>query len=146
MDIKTRVCRQPAGVFRVVVTHHPFISPPRDPRADVIRRGDQYIDELEDCGMLPRLAADVERELEGAGSRAGRGEVLERPSEAELAVLRLLASELSARDIGARLFLSANTVRTHTRAIYRKLGVNSRADAVARATVLGLLDEAQSPR
>ena len=104
------------------------------------------LDELEDCGMLPRLASDVERELHRAGSRADQGEVLEKPSEAELAVLRLLASELSARDIGGRLFLSANTVRTHTRAIYRKLGVNSRAEAVARATMLGLLDEAQSPR
>ena len=46
--------------------------------------------------------------------------MLETPSEAELAVLRLLTSELSARDIGGRLFLSANTVRTHTRAIYRE--------------------------
>ena len=92
--------------------------------------------------MLPRLASDVQRELDLAGSRAERGEVLERPSEAELAVLRLLASELSARDIGGPLFLSANTVRTHTRAIYRKLGVNSRAEAVARATVLGLHGDA----
>jgi LuxR family maltose regulon positive regulatory protein len=114
--------------------------------SEALRLAQLELDELEDCGMLLRLAAEVERELEGAGSRADQGEVLERPSEAELAVLRLLASELSARDIGARLFLSANTVRTHTRAIYRKLGVNSRADAVARATVLGLLDEAQSPR
>ena len=71
--------------------------------------------------------------------------MLETPSEAELAVLRLLTSELSARDIGGRLFLSANTVRTHTRAIYRKIGVNSRAEAVARATALGLLDDAPSP-
>ena len=100
------------------------------------------LDEFEDCGMLQRLASDVERELELAGARAEQGEVLERPSEAELAVLRLLASELSARDIGGRLFLSANTVRTHTRAIYRKLGVNSRAEAVARATVLGLRGDA----
>jgi LuxR family maltose regulon positive regulatory protein len=102
--------------------------------------------DLEDCGALPRLAFDVERELERASSRAYRGEALERPSGAELAVLRLLASELSARDIGGRLFLSANTIHTHTRAIYRKLGVNSRTEAVARATVLGLLDDAQSPR
>ena len=99
--------------------------------------------ELEDCGTLPTLASDVERELEEASSRADRGKVLERPSEAELAVLRLLASELSARDIGGRLFLSTNTIRTHTRAIYRKLGVNSRAEAVARASALSLLDEAE---
>jgi len=100
------------------------------------------LDELEDCGMLPQLASEVEREFELAGARAEQGEVLEQPSEAELAVLHLLASELSARDIGGQLFLSANTVRTHTRAIYRKLGVNSRAEAVARATVLGLRGDA----
>jgi LuxR family maltose regulon positive regulatory protein len=97
--------------------------------------------ELADSGTLPRLASDVEQELELANSRADQGEVLEGPSEAELAVLRKLSSELSARDIGGELFLSANTVRTHTRAIYRKLGVNTRADAVARAAVLGLLGD-----
>ena len=97
------------------------------------------LERLYDCGMLPALADDVEQELDDASSRADQGEILESPSEAELAVLRLLASELSAREIGSRLFLSANTVRTHTRAIYRKLGVNSRAEAVARATLLDLL-------
>jgi LuxR family maltose regulon positive regulatory protein len=56
-------------------------------------------------------------------------------------VLRLLGSDLSVRGIGSALFISHNTVRTHTRAIYRKLGVNSRPDAVARATALGLLGE-----
>ena len=49
------------------------------------------------------------------------------------------------REIGGELFLSPNTVRTHTRAIYRKLGVSSRADAVARAGELGLLREPESP-
>ena len=43
------------------------------------------------------------------------------------------------------LFLSPNTVRSHTRAIYRKLGVNSRPDAVARADMLDLLGETESP-
>jgi LuxR family maltose regulon positive regulatory protein len=99
--------------------------------------------EIADCGFLEQVAANVERNLEVAGDRFEHGEVLDRPSEAQLAVLRLLASELSARDIGGRLFVSANTVRTHTQAIYRKLGVNSRSEAVARATVLGLLDDVQ---
>jgi LuxR family maltose regulon positive regulatory protein len=60
-------------------------------------------------------------------------------SERELAVLRLLPSRLSQREIAAELFVSFNTVKTHMRAIFRKLGVASRPDAVARARELGLL-------
>ena len=60
-------------------------------------------------------------------------------------MLRLLAGELSTREIGERLFLSQNTIRSHRRALYQKLGVHSRADAVARATALGLLEQTQSP-
>jgi LuxR family transcriptional regulator, maltose regulon positive regulatory protein len=61
-------------------------------------------------------------------------------------VLRLLTSDLSAREIGAKLFLSLNTVRSYMRGIFRKLGVNSRAEAVARAGALGLLGQTESPR
>jgi DNA-binding CsgD family transcriptional regulator len=68
------------------------------------------------------------------------------PSPAELKVLRLLATDLTAREIAAQLYLSANTVRSHTRALYRKLGVRTRADAVARAAKLGLLEQTESPR
>jgi ATP/maltotriose-dependent transcriptional regulator MalT len=60
-------------------------------------------------------------------------------SERELAVLRLLGSRLSQREIAAELYISFNTVKTHTRAIFRKLGVASRAEAVNRARELGLL-------
>jgi LuxR family maltose regulon positive regulatory protein len=60
-------------------------------------------------------------------------------SERELDVLRLLPSKLSQREIAAELYVSFNTVRTHTRVIFRKLGVTSRAEAVARARELGLL-------
>ena len=66
---------------------------------------------------------------------------LEEPTEAELNVLRLLSTDLSQREIGARLYLSVNTVKTHTRTLYRKLGVTSREGAVERATALGLLDD-----
>jgi LuxR family transcriptional regulator, maltose regulon positive regulatory protein len=100
--------------------------------------------ELGDSGRLPSIAAEIEGELEQAKARADSGELMAPPSDAELAVLRLLVTDLSVREIGAELFLSPNTVRSHTRALYRKLGVQSRADAVARATALGLLAEAES--
>ena len=60
-------------------------------------------------------------------------------SEREMAVLRLLASTLSQREIGSMLFISLNTVKTHSKSIFRKLGVATRADAVARARELHLI-------
>jgi LuxR family transcriptional regulator, maltose regulon positive regulatory protein len=60
-------------------------------------------------------------------------------TERELEVLRLLQGTLSLRDIGRELYLSPNTIKTHTRALYRKLGVSDRQDAVARARHLGLM-------
>jgi LuxR family maltose regulon positive regulatory protein len=60
-------------------------------------------------------------------------------SERELVVLRLLASELSQREIGAELYISLNTVKGHTRNIFRKLDVANRAEAVARGRELALL-------
>jgi ATP/maltotriose-dependent transcriptional regulator MalT len=71
--------------------------------------------------------------------------VIDLPSAAELIVLPLLATELSLREISARLYLSPNTVKTHTRTLYRKLGVTSREEAVSRATAFGLLDSIDSP-
>ena len=106
----------------------------------------EAIGELGDSGTVPHLADEVERELVRATGRAESGAILDPPSTAELTVLRLLASDLSTREIGGQLFLSPNTIRTHTRAIYRKLAVNSRVDAVARAEALGLLRQAESPR
>ena len=55
------------------------------------------------------------------------------------AVLRLLGSELDGPDVARELSVSLNTLRTHTRNIYAKLGVNSRRAAVRRAQELGLL-------
>jgi LuxR family maltose regulon positive regulatory protein len=64
-------------------------------------------------------------------------------SERELDVLRLLATDLDGPDIARRLFVSVNTMRTHTRSIYAKLGVNSRRAAVSRAEELGLLSRSR---
>jgi LuxR family maltose regulon positive regulatory protein len=60
-------------------------------------------------------------------------------SERELEVIRLLDGDLSGPDIARELFVSLNTVRTHTKSIYTKLGVNSRRAAISRARELHLL-------
>lgn len=60
-------------------------------------------------------------------------------TDSELRVLGYLASNYSVPEIARELYLSKNTVKTHTRHIYSKLSVNSRTDAVARARSLGLL-------
>ncbi|HTQ90875.1 MAG TPA: tetratricopeptide repeat protein [Streptosporangiaceae bacterium] len=60
-------------------------------------------------------------------------------SDRELEVLRLLATELTGPEIARHLFVSVNTLRTHTKHIFTKLGVNTRQAAVRRGTELGLL-------
>ena len=65
--------------------------------------------------------------------------LVERLSERELEVLRLMADGLKYQEIAGKLVISLNTVRHHTRNIYGKLEVNSRAQAIARAHDLGLL-------
>jgi LuxR family maltose regulon positive regulatory protein len=107
-----------------------------------LRSARTELDDLVDSGRVQALMVEVGRELEAASARARSGEVLELPSEAELAVLRLLATDKSTREIGEHLFLSPHTVRSHRRALYRKLGVTSRAEVIARATALGLLEQA----
>jgi len=59
---------------------------------------------------------------------------------AELRTLHFLPTHLSFREIGERVSVSANTVKTQANAVYRKLDVSGRSDAVARARQLGLLD------
>jgi LuxR family maltose regulon positive regulatory protein len=61
---------------------------------------------------------------------------------AELRVLALMPTHLSFREMGRGLHVSANTVKTHAHAVYRKLDVCSRSEAVVRARSTGLLDDA----
>jgi LuxR family maltose regulon positive regulatory protein len=60
-------------------------------------------------------------------------------------VLRGLAAGLSRREIGNQLNISLNTVKTHTRELYRKLGATSQSEAVSRGEALGLLGEPSQP-
>ena len=65
-------------------------------------------------------------------------------SQAEARVLRYLPTKLSVPEIADEMYLSVNTVKTHMRHVYDKLGVHRRHEAVERARALGLL--APSPR
>jgi LuxR family maltose regulon positive regulatory protein len=64
---------------------------------------------------------------------------LEALSDSEIRVLRYLPTNLTAAQIAGELYVSHNTVRTHMRHLYEKLGTHTRADTVARARALGLL-------
>jgi len=85
--------------------------------------------------MLQARLADLDRRLARPSREADTTEPL---TEREVVVLRMLGGTLSLREIGNELYVSANTVKTHTQAIYRKLGVSSRHDAVARGKRLGI--------
>jgi LuxR family transcriptional regulator, maltose regulon positive regulatory protein len=99
----------------------------------------ELIGEARDAGALAGLADRLHDELDAA--RASESQHPAEPlSPAELAVLRQLP-ERTVREIAETLFLSPNTIKSHIRSIYRKLGVNSREDAATRATALGLLGE-----
>ena len=74
-----------------------------------------------------------------AVDQTAAGVVVDPLSERELQVLRLLATDLDGPDVARRLVVSVNTLRTHTRNIYAKLGVNSRRAAIRRAGELHLL-------
>ena len=65
---------------------------------------------------------------------------------AELRLLPLLATHLSFREIGERLYVSRNTIKTQAISVYRKLGVSSRSDAIDEAARLGLVDAAVEAR
>lgn len=101
----------------------------------------RVVRECPDPGWLPERLAGLRRSLRAAAPRpgTGTGDGASALSEREAALLPLLAGTLSLREIGAVLHVSVNTVKTHSRLLYRKLEVTSRDDAVRRARQLGLL-------
>jgi LuxR family transcriptional regulator, maltose regulon positive regulatory protein len=97
----------------------------------------RVVERCGDPGILTEMLARAEQALR-APARAPRAETDEL-TERELAVLRLLPGERSQRGIGEALYLSINTVKTYVRGIYRKLGVGTREEAVARGRERGLI-------
>ncbi|MDD7968334.1 LuxR C-terminal-related transcriptional regulator [Actinomycetospora lemnae] len=86
------------------------------------------------------FAVDLLERLTGRPADRGARPALAEPlTEREATMLRYLASTLSNPEIAAELYVSVNTVKTHQRAVYRKLGATGRREAVHRARRLGLL-------
>ena len=73
-----------------------------------------------------------------------RPELIDPLSDRELDVLRLLGSDLDGPAIARELVVSLNTVRTHTKHIYTKLGVNNRRAAISKAHQLHLLSRSRN--
>jgi LuxR family maltose regulon positive regulatory protein len=114
--------------------------------ADVRRR----LSGFADPGLMRQWVDEEETALGGGATAPApplplptpdgvRGGPVEPLSPREREILHLLRSEFSQPEIAAHLFVSYNTTKTHTRTIYRKLGVTSRSAAVARARALGYL-------
>ena len=92
------------------------------------------LDSCPDPGMLPERLAALERSAADPTPKPRRG--AERSRARDPANAR---GPLSERDIGRELYLSHNTIHSHTRSIYRKLGASSRSEALASARELGLI-------
>ncbi|HEV7805526.1 MAG TPA: LuxR C-terminal-related transcriptional regulator [Solirubrobacteraceae bacterium] len=85
--------------------------------------------------LAARLEAFAAARAPAAPRSAGPDEL----SARELEVLRAIAGPGSLREVADALYISRNTIKTHTRALYAKLGAGTRADAVRRGRELGLL-------
>jgi LuxR family maltose regulon positive regulatory protein len=89
--------------------------------------------------LLGAFPLDESEQATSTKSKVDQSELIEPLSEREIEVLQLVAEGLTSREIAARLYLSPNTVKVHTRNINSKLGVNSRVKAVVKARTLGIL-------
>jgi len=102
----------------------------------MLREVDAILRRRPGLGSLPAQAAELLATVSTAGRESPGATAL---TAAELHVLPLLTTHLTFREIGARLYLSHHTVKSHAISTYRKLGVTSRGAAVEQARNVGLL-------
>jgi LuxR family maltose regulon positive regulatory protein len=106
-----------------------------DGAAAALNQADRIMRQRPDLGNLPGIVETL---------RARAGQIRDTTvgastlTAAELRLVPLLPTHLSMRQIGDRLHISRNTVKSELVSLYRKLGVSSRSDAVARTNGLGL--------
>jgi LuxR family maltose regulon positive regulatory protein len=95
-------------------------------------------------GLLVDDARELRKRVAATSGSAGAWAMS--LTSAELRLLPYLATHLTFPEIGERLFLSRNTVKTEAVSIYRKLGASSRSQAIERAIEVGLLDRSIYPQ
>jgi LuxR family maltose regulon positive regulatory protein len=100
------------------------------------RRASAMVDRYRDLGTIHDRVASVEAALEAPADNPLLGS---RPTPAELRVLRMLDSDRTFAEIASELYVSRDTVKSHARRLYRRLGETTRKDAVAAARERGLL-------
>jgi LuxR family transcriptional regulator, maltose regulon positive regulatory protein len=127
---------QPVGLAHALIRHARVLGAlgEHQAAASAIGEARAVVDSCPDPGVLDTWVTALEAPHRSRSRQGERG-----LSERELTVLRALTGPLSERDIARELYLSHNTVHSHARSIYRKLGVTSRAEAVSQARELGLL-------
>jgi LuxR family transcriptional regulator, maltose regulon positive regulatory protein len=112
----------------------------RSARELVIEAGELLNRAADPGSTVPRLLEQAERSLRLVSQPDGLSLVVaEELTAREQTVLGLLPSGLTSGEIGNELGLSRNTIKTHTKSLYRKLGATGRREAVARGRRLGLL-------
>ena len=140
--LKTRKLRprlSPWVTLQVMLELAPvrFSQGDQDGARDLLKDAQAILTANPDAGTLADQLQRLERSLGRSSQRpAIFGVSL---TDRELAVLRLLPSELTHRAIAGELFVSLNTVKSHVRAIYRKMNVTSRVGAVEKARELELI-------
>ncbi len=103
--------------------------------ATVLQQADDILQQRPDLGDLPAQVSELRSQLARIGAGAVGASSL---TAAELRLLPLLPTHLSFQEIGERLYVSTNTVKSQAYSAYRKLGVSSRSAAVTRSRELGL--------
>jgi LuxR family transcriptional regulator, maltose regulon positive regulatory protein len=103
---------------------------------EVLREVDDLLRWRPDLGTLPKQASQLHAQLDQLRSQVIAAVPL---SSAELRLVPLLATHLSFREMGQRLYVSPHTVKSQAMSIYRKLGVSSRSQAIQRVQETGLL-------
>lgn len=105
----------------------------------LVNEARSLVDRCADPGIVGRYLARVEARHQLASPPSSNAALVEELTDRELAVLRYLPAPMSQREIATELYVSLNTVKTHCKAIYRKLGVGDRKAAVQAARDFNLL-------